>query len=548
MGRTEKWKLILILAVIAAAAWFIYPTIRWYSLPKSAQTKLSKSEYDFLNKHKLKLGLDLQGGVHMLLKIDMDKVQEMEVIKEIDQINLDFANARLDAKAVYGGGTVTNYIQYANKTMQQSVKDILAKAQYLKEDSAVPMKENQIALKVDTSFIRERSNDIMDRARKVIENRVNQLGLSETNVAYQGTDRIVVQLPGEEDPVRASQLIQKQAFLEFKIVADPELVNQIIDPTTNQLKPGAIIPEGYELKYLRETKEGQITNEPVLLRSKAELTGEHISGASVKFNSMKMGAPYVAMRFDKNGALIFERVTAANVKKRLAIVLDGEVKSAPEIREKIAGGDAMIEGRFTMEEAKDLSIVLKAGALPAPLVVEESRLIGPSLGLDSINKGIFSAILGGILVALFMLIYYRGSGMIANVALTLNLVVLVAALGALNAVLTVPGIAGIVLTIGMAVDANVLIFERIREELRAGKTVRSAIEAGYNRAFSAILDSNVTTIIAAVMLFQFGTGPVRGFAITLSLGLIISMFTAIMVTRVLFDWLTLRRSFTKLSI
>jgi preprotein translocase subunit SecD len=478
----------------------------------------------------------------------MDKVQEMEVVKELDQLNADFANAKLDAKAVYGGGTVSNYIQYADKALQTKVKETLGRVQYLKEDSTAPIRENQIVLKVDTQFIRERSSDIMDRARKVIENRVNQLGLSETNVAYQGTDRIVVQLPGEEDPVRASQLIQKQAFLEFKIVADPELTSQIIDPQTLTLKPGAVIPEGYELKYLRETKEGQMVNEPLLLRSKAELTGEHISSASVKFDSMKMGAPYVELKLDHLGAQIFERVTAANVKKRLAIVLDGEVKSAPTIQEKIGGGNAMISGRFTMEEAKDLSIVLKAGALPAPLVVEESRAIGPSLGLDSIRKGVFAAVLGGLLVALFMFIYYRGSGLIANVALVLNLVVLIAALGAMNAVLTVPGIAGIVLTIGMAVDANVLIFERIREELRAGKTVRSAIEAGYNRAFSAILDSNITTIIAAIMLFQFGTGPVRGFAITLSLGLIISMFTAILVTRAIFNWLTLRRSFTKLSI
>ena len=548
MGRIPKWKIILIIAVIAASLWFIYPTIRWYSLSKTAQSKLSKSEYEFLSKRKLKLGLDLQGGVHMLLKVDMDKVQQMEVAKEIDRINADFANARLDAKAVYGGGTVTNTIQYANKAIEPAVKNILDKSLILKEDSAIPRKENQIALRIEVQIIHDKSVDIMDRARKVIETRVNQLGLSETNVAYQGADRIVVQLPGEEDPVRASQLIQRQAFLEFKIVADPELADQIVDMQTLQLKPGAVVPEGYELKYLRETKEGQPTTEPVLLRSKAELTGEHIAQASVKFNTMKLGAPYVELKLDRQGALIFERVTAANVKKRLAIVLDGEVKSAPVIRERIGGGNAMIEGRFTMEEAKDLSIVLKAGALPAPLLVEESRAIGPSLGLDSIQKGVFSAILGGLLVAGFMVFYYRGSGLIANVALTLNLIVLVAALGALDAVLTVPGIAGIVLTIGMAVDANVLIFERIREELRAGKTVRSAIEAGYNRAFSAILDSNVTTIISAVMLFQFGTGPVRGFAITLILGLAISMFTAIMVTRIIFDWLTLQRSFTKLSI
>ncbi|MCX7919932.1 MAG: protein translocase subunit SecD [bacterium] len=548
MGRLGKWKLILIAVVLIASAWYIYPTIRWYSLSKEQQSKLSKSEYEFLNKRKLKLGLDLQGGVHMLLKVDMDKVKEMEVAKEIERLNLDFANARLDAKAIYGGGTVANIIQYTNKANEPAIKAILDKSLLLKIDSAAPVKENQIALTVDDRIIHEKTTDIMDRARKVIETRVNQLGLSETNVAFQGTDRIVVQLPGEEDPVRASQIIQKQAFLEFKIVADPELVDQIIDYQTMQLKPGAVIPEGYELKYLRETKDGQPVTEPILLRTKAELTGEHIAQASVKFNTMKFGAPYVELKLDRQGALIFERVTAANVKKRLAIVLDGEVKSAPVIRERISGGSAMIEGRFTMEEAKDLAIVLKAGALPAPLLVEESRAIGPSLGLDSIQKGIFSAILGGLLVAGFMFFYYRGSGLIADIALVLNLIILIAALSALDAVLTVPGIAGIVLTIGMAVDANVLIFERIREELRAGKTVRSAIDAGYNRAFNAILDSNVTTIIAAVMLFQFGTGPVRGFAVTLSIGLVISMFTAILVTRVIFDWLTLRRSFTKLSI
>ncbi|MDI6782597.1 MAG: protein translocase subunit SecD [bacterium] len=548
MGRIAKWKVILIIVVIAASLWFIYPTIRWYSLSKTAQAKLSKSEYEFLNKRKLKLGLDLQGGVHMLLKVDMDKVQQLEVAKEIDRVNADFANARLDAKAVYGGATVINRIQYANKAIEPAVKNILDKSLLLKEDRAVPRQEHQIALSVAEKFIQDKHGDIMDRARKVIETRVNQLGLSETNVAYQGTDRIVVQLPGEEDPERASQLIQKQAFLEFKIVADPELVDKIIEVQTLTLKPGAVVPEGYELKYLRETKDGQPTTEPVLLRSKAELTGEHIAQASVKFDPMKFGAPYVELKLDRKGALIFERVTAANVKKRLAIVLDGDVKSAPVIRERIGGGNAMIEGRFSMEEAKDLAIALKAGALPAPLVIEESRAIGPSLGLDSIQKGVFSAILGGLLVAGFMVFYYRGSGLIATMALVLNLIILIATLGALDAVLTVPGIAGIILTIGMAVDANVLIFERIREELRAGKTVRSAIAAGYTRAFRAILDSNVTTIIAAIMLFQFGTGPVRGFAITLSLGLLASMFTAILVTRVVFDRLTLQRSFTKLSI
>jgi preprotein translocase subunit SecD len=254
------------------------------------------------------------------------------------------------------------------------------------------------------------------------------------------------------------------------------------------------------------------------------------------------------MTFDRRGAKIFEQVTGKYVKRRMAIVLDDNIYSAPVINERISGGRAQISGRFSLEEAKDLAIVLRAGALPAPVSILENRTVGPSLGRDSIQKGMWSVVVGGIFVVIFMVFYYRLSGIVADIALVLNLFLITAALSGLNAALTLPGIAGIILTIGMSVDANVIIFERIREELRLGKTVRAAVDGGYEKAFSTILDANVTTLIAAFVLFQFGTGPVKGFAVTLCLGILASMFTAIFVTRVVFDFFLQRTQLERLSI
>jgi preprotein translocase subunit SecD len=267
-------------------------------------------------------------------------------------------------------------------------------------------------------------------------------------------------------------------------------------------------------------------------------------------DQLNFGQYYVMMRLNSQGKRIFARLTQENVGRALAIVLDDTIFSAPVIQEPILGGEARITGTFTPEEARDLAIVLREGALPAPVTIVENRTVGPSLGSDSITQGIRSAILGGTLVVLFMLVYYRLSGIVADIALALNLLFLMGALAlpGLGAVLTLPGIAGIILTIGMAVDANVLIFERIREELRLGKSIRAAVDAGYHRAFSAILDSNVTTVIAAVVLFQFGSGPVKGFAVTLSIGIAVSMFTAIFVTRVIFETVFRLRQVTEFSI
>jgi preprotein translocase subunit SecD len=277
------------------------------------------------------------------------------------------------------------------------------------------------------------------------------------------------------------------------------------------------------------------------------LTGEYLTDARVQIDS-QFNEPYVSIDFDNKGARLFERVTEANVKKRLAIVLDGHVYSAPVIQEKISGGSARITGHFTTEEAHDLAIVLRAGALPAPVEILEERTVGPSLGRDSIEKGILSMIIGGILVILFMGVYYKGSGLIANVCLVLNILLIAAGLAAFEGTLTLPGMAGIILTIGMAVDANVLIFERIREEIRLGKTPNAAVETGFGKATLTILDSNLTTLIAAVVLYQFGTGPVKGFAVTLSIGIVASMFTAIIVARLIFDYFIFQRRVKRISI
>jgi len=286
---------------------------------------------------------------------------------------------------------------------------------------------------------------------------------------------------------------------------------------------------------------------PFLLKKRAVLTGEYLTDARVQIDS-QYNEPYVSISFDSRGARIFEQVTGANIKKRLAIVLDNIVNSAPVIQDKISGGRAQITGRFTMDEARDLAIVLRAGALPAPVKIIEERTVGPSLGKDSINSGLKSMLIGGLLVVLFMAVYYKFSGIIADLALILNIIYIAAGLAVFGATLTLPGMAGVILIIGMAVDANVLIFERIREELRLGKTLRAAIEGGYGKALVTILDANITTLIAALVLFQFGTGPVRGFAVVLSIGIVASLFTALVISRLIFDYLVIIRGMKRASI
>jgi preprotein translocase subunit SecD len=361
-------------------------------------------------------------------------------------------------------------------------------------------------------------------------------------------------LPGEKDPQRALNLIGKTALLEFKVVDDD-------NPVAAQFP--ARVPAGQEEAWLAEWRPkippddeilfervveegGPVSKQPYLVKQRAAMTGESLQDALVTIG--EFNEAQVSITFDGAGAGQFERITSEYVKKRLAIVLDDSVYSAPVIQERIAGGRAQISGAFSMEEANDLAIVLRAGALPAPVHVIQNVTVGPSLGQDSIDAGIRAAWIGTLLVVLFMAFYYRLAGVIADFALVLNVVLLIGALAALNATLTLPGIAGIILTIGMSVDSNVLIFERIREELRQGKPVRLAVDAGYEKAFLTIVDAHVTTLITALVLFLFGTGPIKGFAVTLSLGVSINLFTALVGTKVIFDLMNSRSKVTQLSI
>jgi preprotein translocase subunit SecD len=382
----------------------------------------------------------------------------------------------------------------------------------------------------------------VDQSLETIRNRVDQFGVSEPIIQRQGENDILVQLPGVQDPKRAKELIGKTAVLEFKLVRDDANVQGYVEGD----RP---VPAGTQVLY--ETKKDDLGHrrkgEALLVESRTLMTGDVVVDAKVRPGELP-NSRVVLLSLNPRGARIFEEVTGENVNRRLAIVLDNTIYSAPVIRERIGGGTAQIEGNFTSDEARDLTIVLRTGALPAPVTVAEERTVGPSLGRDSIRQGILSFIVGGSLVVIFMLVYYKLAGLLADVALIFNVLFLIASLAMLGATLTLPGIAGIVLTIGMAVDANVLINERIREELRLGKPPRAAIEAGYERALPSILDSNITTFLAGVIMFQFGSGPVKGFAVTLCIGLVSSVFTAVVGTRVVYDHLLARRALKTVSV
>lgn len=380
--------------------------------------------------------------------------------------------------------------------------------------------------------------DSIHRAVEVIRNRIDALGVREPSIFIQGNNRIVVQLPGLDDPGEAIKTIGDVAFLEFRIVSDDE-------QKLTEAKNGKV-PLGWEIKYMVNRDErGELVETPMLVKAKPALTGDMLTSAYPTAGGV--GMPEVGIEFSREGAKRFATVTSENVGKRLAILLDDKIVSAPVIKSAIQGGRAVIQGQFTSEEVQRLSRQLSGGALPVPLKLIDNRSISPSLGADSIRQGVTAAVAGFILVVIFMAIYYMISGLIADFALCVNLIIITGVLGGLGFTLTLPGIAGIILTIGMAVDANVLIFERIREEMLSGKTVHTSIDAGFKRAFRTIFDANITTLITAAFLFRFGTGPVKGFAVTLTIGILASMFTALFVSRVIFEVLSSKMDLKKLS-
>lgn len=383
------------------------------------------------------------------------------------------------------------------------------------------------------------SDEIRDAIRQVMEilrNRIDKFGVSEPSITTQGEDRIVVELPGSKDPDRARTVVMGRGLLEFKIVDEVTTGNLRRDmfDDTGLIIDSSIIPSGSELKYFWSKNQYDVLERrrAVVLYDEVLLDGSTIKRAQVATD--QFGKAEVIFELSVEGGKQFAQITEVNVGKRLAIILDDKIMTMPAIRERIPGGQVRITGDFTMKDAQDIALVLRAGAFPVPLQIAEQRIVGPSLGEDSIEAGIKAAIVGSILVVLFMLAYFKASGIIADIALALNIFLLLGVLAWLNFTLTLPGIAGMILTVGMAVDANVIIFERIKEELRSGKTVSAAVQSGYEKAFRTILDANMTTLIATFVLSQFGSGPIKGFAVTLSIGIVINMFTSIFVTRLLF--------------
>jgi len=485
-------------------------------------------------KQKIKLGLDLQGGIHLVLQVITEKAVESRMNSVLNDLKNEMINEKIHySKAVVDTPETVQVSLRVTEEQDELDKLIQDKYQYLKyaNKASGPEGSTVVTYRISPQEAESIKKQAVEQALETIRNRVDQYGVSEPSIIPQGADRIVLQLPGVSDPERAKKIIGKTALLEFKMVDEG---------ASSADAASGNVPAGDYVAYMKDS------NQPVLLKQQAVLTGASLEDARVKID--QYNEPYISIAFNREGGRIFEQVTTENVGKQLAILLDGKVYSTPVIRDAISGGKAIIEGRFTMEEAKDLAVVLRAGSLPAPVTILEERTVGPSLGQDSIQKGIMACLVGGVLVIIFMLVYYKLSGLIANLALVFNVVLMVATMAAIGSVLTLPGLAGFVLTIGMAVDANVLVFERIREELRLGRTPKMAVEMGYKNAFSAIFDSNLTTVIAALVLIQFGTGPVRGFAMSLTIGLVWSMFTALVLCKWIQEWLVTYKNTDHVSI
>jgi preprotein translocase subunit SecD len=528
------YRALLVLALTAVSVMYLVPTL---------VSDLPQFWKDYLPSQRIHLGLDLRGGTHLVMTVDVQKAVETSLDHNIDELKRELTEAKI---GIDGIERKDSHIQVRISDTQSReqftdlVKDRfpnLAIENSSTEDGTVSL---QLALtKREEQHIHESA---LDQSLETIRNRIDQFGVTEPIIQREGTQDILIQLPGIQDPQRAKELIGRTALLEFKLLAN---VPDADDYTSGKkpLPPSTEIIHGAEV----DRSTGRVQRPQYLVEARTLMTGDVISDAKVR-PSTQLKGPYVALELNDRGAKQFESLTSANVGRRLAIILDNKVYSAPVIRDRIPGGHAIIEGNFDIKEARDLTIVLRAGALPAPVHVAEERTVGPSLGKDSIRQGITSFVVGGSLVVVFMLVYYKFAGVLADTALVLNVLYLIAALTAMQATLTLPGIAGIVLTIGMAVDANVLINERIREELRLGKTARAAIDAGYERALPAILDTNTNSFLAGLILFQFGTGPVRGFAITLCIGLVSSVFTAVVVTRVVYDYLLTYRRLQTVSV
>ncbi len=498
------------------------------------------------------LGLDLQGGIHMVLEVEEDRAVEIAVDRSARAMQDLLTDTGIELTKVAREEGVQVTIELANEEKIDEAEKRIRES--FPSFFQVSKEGKTLVYELSSDDSDRIKNGAINQALETIRNRIDQFGVTEPLLQRQGRTQIVIQLPGVKDPKRAKALIQDTALLEFKMVDEDNQPKLGLPGQVERSREAAIreqfasqVPDGSEILFepLPNDEGFPMYSRPWLVFKTPVLTGDVLQDARVTIGDFS--EPQVSVTFDSKGAEEFDRITAANVGRRMAIVLDGTVYSAPNIQERIRGGRAQITGAFTTEEANDLAIVLRAGALPAPMKTLQDLTVGPSLGRDSIEKGLKTTLIAGVVVLIFMVIYYRLSGLIADAAVALNLICLFGALSGLNATLTLPGIAGIILTIGMGVDSNILIFERIREELRQGRPVRLAVDAGYDKAFLTIVDSHVTTLITGLALFVFGSGPIKGFAVTLCLGIGINLFTALIGTKVVFDLMN-RRKMERLSI
>ncbi|MBT7172907.1 MAG: protein translocase subunit SecD [Candidatus Marinimicrobia bacterium] len=597
MNNTLRTRLLSILFIFGLGIYALLPSIRYQLLSDDAKNNLSQDELTYFESKSIKQGLDLKGGIYIVLEVDLPQLintlaknKDKKFDKFLEELSKDYKNNSTDF-----------FTLFEEKALE---KDLKLPKYFISYGKTKDQIIEQLNLE---------SADSINRIIEIIQNRVDQFGVAEPTIQKQGNNRVIVELAGVQDSERARDLLQSTALLELMIVKDIESTNTIVRQidnlaamniektnddvdqlfdtnnsdenglgfsslliavgsdlaisTSNLSKLQNILNQDNVKQVLDATGSLFLTGNSAItlindfgeeeeiyllyhLVDNAELTGGVIEDAQMRLSQsgVSAGQATVQVEMSNEGSREWARITGSNINKRIAIVLDKKVHMAPVIRSQIFGGGTVIEGMDSIQEAEDIAIVLRAGSLPVPVTIQEERTVGASLGADSVSKGTYSMLVGLFIVILFIIFYYKLSGFIASFAVIWTLILLLGVLALLGATLTLPGIAGLILTVGMSVDANVIIFERIKEELRNGKSVRSAIDVGYERAITTIVDANLTTGIAAAVLYQYGSGPIKGFATVLFWGIIVSMFTAIIVTRFIFDYVTSKRTIEELSI
>jgi preprotein translocase subunit SecD len=576
MNRSWWWRTLMILLIVGYAVYYLIPSWVYFRLPIDKRNDvevLAKATPNWAPKKHLNLGLDLQGGIELVMGVDADKAMRDKAVRLADDLKRLASDKKIPFKDIRGVPGQPEIELIGNSPAEAKGIADMANEQYTDSFKLLGTDGNTQTLGFQEAWVKKQKDDTVEQAVKSLRNRIDKWGVSEAEIKrIRGSDGIQIQLPGEKDPERAKSLLGQTAQLEFKMADDEdrtlakfehELPKDIIYAMDGALPyvcsqdrqalekfttGKAAAGDEFGIQKVEKIAPGEKTlpctlpfYKTITLHAKVEVTGDQLTDARVQIeNEGGLQKPVVGFTLDKEGADKFSDLTGANIGKRLAIVLDGMVDSAPVIQSRIGGSGQITVGGLKSpqeiyQEASDLALVLKAGALPAPVRILEERTVGASLGPELIQKGTYGALLGLLIVWMFMVFYYRMSGFVADVALGVNALLLLAAMAMFGSTLTLPGIAGTVLTLGMAVDANVLINERIREELRAGKTSRGAVDAGYDKVFWTIVDGHVTAFVAGAVLYYTGTGPVKGFAVTLMIGLAASMFTSIVVTRQIID-------------